>query len=95
MNGVDFIDTGVQFSYYEQPVITGVWPDSGSIDGGIQVFFTGNNFTNMSDPIAFNCKFTPFNLQTPPKTMPGIYSNSSSVSCVTPGGWGRGDIMHI
>jgi len=24
LNGVDFMDTGIQFSFYEQPVITGV-----------------------------------------------------------------------
>lgn len=49
----------------------------------------------MTDPVAFNCKFTPFHLKTPPKTMPATYYNDTMVSCPTPGGWGQGDIMHI
>lgn len=64
LNGVDFIDTGIQFSYYEQPVITGVWPDSGPETGGTQVYIQGMNFTNMSDPVAFNCRFSPINIKT-------------------------------
>jgi len=49
----------------------------------------------MSNPIEFNCKFTPMNMEARPKTMPAQYFNSSMVGCVTPGGWGRGDVMNI
>ena len=95
LNGVDFIDTGITFAYYEQPIIDGIWPDSGPEAGGTQVFISGQNFTNMSDPVSFNCKFSPIHLKTPPKTMPALFHNSSMVSCATPGGWGQGDSMHL
>jgi hypothetical protein len=49
----------------------------------------------MSNPTEFNCKFTPMNLPIPPKRMPGIYLNSSTIMCASPGGWGQGDAVRL
>ena len=53
------------------------------------------NFTNMSDPNEFNCKFSPLNLNLPPKITPAIYMNSTYIMCASPGGWGQGDAMKL
>jgi hypothetical protein len=31
MNGVDWSSTGFTFSYYEEPVMTDIFPDMGSV----------------------------------------------------------------
>ena len=49
----------------------------------------------MSNPVEFNCRFTPMNIPVPPKTTPATFLNSSMVTCPSPGGWGQGDAMHI
>lgn len=44
----------------------------------------------MSNPVDFNCKFTPIGIQIPPKKVPGIFINSTTIMCASPGGWGQG-----
>jgi hypothetical protein len=75
--------------------LTDVIPDSGPESGGTPIYIIGQNFTNMSDPIQFNCRFTPISLKIPPKTMPAIYINSTTIRCASPGGWGQGDAMKL
>jgi len=63
--------------------------------GGTPIYIQGLNFTNMSDPTEFHCKFTPISIDVPPKRMPGIFINSTYIMCASPGGWGQGDAMHL
>jgi hypothetical protein len=95
MNGVDWSDSGFKFTYYEVPTITSVSPICGPEAGGTMIYILGSNFTNMSNPSEFNCKFTPTGLNVPPKKMPGIFLNSSTIMCASPGGWGQGDAVKI
>lgn len=49
----------------------------------------------MSNANEFNCRFTPINLNVPPKYMPGVYMNDTTIMCASPGGWGQGDAMKL
>ena len=49
----------------------------------------------MTNANEFNCKFTPINLPIPPKTVPAMYFNSTTIMCNSPGGWGQGDAMRL
>ena len=49
----------------------------------------------MSNPSEFNCKFTPISINVPPKVMPAVYLNSTTIMCASPGGWGKGDAVHL
>jgi hypothetical protein len=95
MNGVDWSDSGFKFTYYETPTINSISPICGPEAGGTMIYLYGSNFTNMSNPSEFNCKFSPTGLNVPPKKMPGIYLNSSTIMCASPGGWGQGDAVKI
>lgn len=77
MNGVDWTNTGFKFFYYETPSLDYISPIIGPEAGGTMIHIYGANFTNMSNPNEFNCKFTAIHLPIPPKKMPGIYLNSS------------------
>lgn len=88
LNGVDWSDTGFKFTYYEVPQINSFSPISGPESGGTMVYIYGSNFTNITNPNEFNCRFSPVNLPIPPKKMPGIFLNSSTIMCASPGGWG-------
>lgn len=59
LNGVDWSDTNFTFAYYDEPEMTGLYPDMGSIEGGEYVYFMGSKFTNHTDPEYFKCRFTP------------------------------------
>jgi len=43
----------------------------------------------------YNCRFTPKSVNMPPKFMPVKYINDTMIMCATPGGWSRGDKMHL
>lgn len=49
MNGVDFIDTNYDFSYYQDPHIEDIFPKSGPNTGGTEVYLFGANFTKITD----------------------------------------------
>ena len=72
LNGVDWNKTPLEFSYYIQPNLTDITPDAGPAAGGTPIYIHGSNFTNMSNPNEFNCRFTPLSLNIPPK----IYARS-------------------
>ena len=87
LNGVDWTDTKLTYSYYEEPIITSMFPDAGPASGGSEVYFTGINFPNLGNADDFNCRFTPINVQMPPKYSSGKWVNSTTIYCATPGGW--------
>lgn len=59
LNGIDWTYTNFTFAYFDPPKMTGIYPDMGSIEGGEHVYFTGEGFTNHTDPQYFKCKFSP------------------------------------
>ena len=62
LNGVDWSQTGFKFSYYEEPIMTDIYPDMGSISGGEDVYIRGEKFSNITDPKHFKCRFSPITL---------------------------------
>jgi len=93
LNGVDWSSTGFEYSYYEEPVMTGIQPDMGSVAGGDQVHITGERFSNNTDPKEFKCRFTPVSLPIPAKTVRARFVNSTTIMCPSPGGWSEADRM--
>lgn len=87
LNGVDWSKTGFTFAYYEEPIMTDIYPDMGAVGGGEEVFIRGSKFSNHTDPTEFMCRFTPTTLQVPPKTTAARYINSTVIACPAPGGW--------
>lgn len=95
LNGVDWTDSGFKFSYFDIPVINSISPTIGPESGATLIYFKGQNFFNMSNAQEFNCKFSAINMDIPPKKMPGIYANSSTIMCASPGGWGQGVAVKV
>jgi hypothetical protein len=69
LNGVDWSSTGFVYSYYEEPVMTDIYPDMGSVQGGDEIFIRGDKFSNNTDPEEFKCRFSPVTASIPPKTI--------------------------
>jgi len=95
LNGVDWTESGQQFSYYIEPAMYDAFPDSGPANGGTEIFIRGKNFPNMVGGQEFNCRFSPTNVRAAPKIMPATYLNDTYIKCVTPGGWSKGDQMKL
>jgi hypothetical protein len=62
LNGVDWSNTGFTYSYYEEPIMTDIYPDMGSVSGGDTIYIKGEKFSNITDKVDFLCRFTPVNL---------------------------------
>jgi hypothetical protein len=75
LNGVDFVDSGYTFHYYEQPILYSMSPKCGPESGGTQIYITGAKFSNITDPQNFNCRFTSTERDIPPKYIPAYYQN--------------------
>lgn len=95
LNGVDFVDTGFTFRYFEQPKLIDMAPTSGPETGGTQIYITGAKFSNISDPWNFKCRFSSRDRDIPPKFIPAYYVNRTAIMCSSPGGWGRGDSVKV
>jgi hypothetical protein len=95
LNGIDWTYTNFTFAYFEEPVMTSIYPDMGSIEGGEMVYVNGDKFTNHTDPEYFKCRFTPTTLQLPPKESQVEFINSTTIRCPAPGGWPQGDDMIV
>ena len=93
LNGVDWTNTGFEYSYYDEPIMTDIYPDMGSVQGGDEIYVKGEKFTNHTDPEEFKCRFTPVSLSIPPKTIRARYINSTTIMCPSPGGWSEADQM--
>jgi hypothetical protein len=75
LNGVDFVDTGSTFTYYEAPTLYSMSPLLGPETGGTKIEIAGSKFSNISDPTNFNCRFTDIERDIPPKYMAAFYKN--------------------
>lgn len=103
LNGVDWVSSdSFDFSYYKEPTMTKIVPDSGPVSGGTEIFIIGENYPNMNlttyqsgDSMEFNCKFSPIHLRVKPKMIQAVYINSTTIMCPSPGGWGEGDAMNL
>lgn len=93
LNGVDWTKTSFTFSYYEEPVMTGIYPDMGSVTGGDDIFIKGEKFSANIDPAEFMCRFTPISLSIPARNVKAKFVNSTAISCSSPGGWSEADRM--
>jgi hypothetical protein len=90
LNGVDFTSTDSTFNYYEEPIITSIYPFAGPESGGTEVRIRGTSFSNNTFSKEFQCRFTPLNSNIRPKTIHAKYENDTSILCASPGGWGQG-----
>jgi hypothetical protein len=75
LNGVDYIDSGFTFHYYEQPILYKMSPTCGPDSGGTQIYITGAKFSNISDPDNFKCRFTDEDRDLAPKYIAAYYYN--------------------
>lgn len=95
LNGVDFTEDSFYYHYYEPPIITDIMPKSGPESGGTRVRLIGTRFTNLSAGSEFMCRFTALSHKTPPKFIPAVYENETSIICRSPGGWGSGSKVGV
>jgi hypothetical protein len=104
LNGVDFVETGFTFSYYERPEISDVQPRSGSIEGGTELWLRGSKFSNITHGMkTVRCRFrqiVPKNSSNdadfdednvPTKFIPAYYIDKETMKCASPSGWHGGD----
>ena len=106
LNGVDFSDSGFEFSYYEKPELSDVQPRSGSIDGGTEIWLKGSKFSNVTHTLkSVRCRFRqladPSKNQTwgdedaPTKFIPAYFVDNQTMKCATPAGWRGGDKVMV
>jgi len=96
LNGVDFVNTGFTFSYYEQPILYDMTPRSGPSSGGTELYITGSKFSNITDRSMVKCRFRSNNASLKPvKQIPAYYKNSTTMMCVSPSGWKGGDSVFV
>jgi len=80
LNGVDWDSgNGLTYSYFEEPVLSHIFPDMGPTTGGQEIFVVGEKFTNITDKENFKCKFTPISLPIPPKITKAHFKNSTHI----------------
>ena len=70
-------------------------PRAGPESGGTRIRLIGARFSNMSSATDFKCRFTSLDYKTPPKFIPAIYENTTSIVCPSPGGWSSGSRVNI
>jgi len=59
LNGLDWIDTGHDFGYYERPELYDIRPRYGNIAGGTEIWLKGNKFSNATNGLkTVMCRFT-------------------------------------
>ena len=101
LNGVDFIDTGATFSYYNPPQVSDIFPKSGSMSGGTEVYLIGENFSNITTAAQTKCKFHLFDQDEfskrgeVSKTIPASYINETTMVCASPSGFIGNDKTYV
>lgn len=93
LNGHDWTQTNITYSYYREPEMHSYFPDSGQANGGTSIYILGKNFPRINNPREFNAKFTPQSEKMASKVMPVVWLNDTTLSVTTPGGWSQGDKM--
>jgi hypothetical protein len=95
LNGRDFTDPVARYHYYYPPLIKNINPKSGPESGGTRIRLYGERFTNLSSTSEFKCRFTAVDHKVPPKYIPAVYENETSIICRSPGGWSSGSKVNI
>jgi len=106
LNGVDFHDTGFQFSYYEKPILMDIQPRSGSVEGGTEIWMKGSKFSNITSGMkSVRCRFRQIINNTnspdadeenvPTKFIPAYFIDKETMKCATPSGWVGGDQVKV
>jgi hypothetical protein len=109
LNGVDWVETGFSFSYYEKPIMTDLQPRSGSVEGGTEIWIKGSKFSNITHGLkTVKCRFRqimPTNATSaddlfdeenvPTKFIPAYYINAETMKCASPTGWVGGDQVKV
>lgn len=75
LNGVDFTSRGPQYIYYEPLEVLGVFPATGSVNGGTIVTVVGRNFIPSE---TLSCRFGGF------AASPGEFVSSEAIRCSAP-----------
>lgn len=108
LNGVDWVDSDFTFNYYQKPILTGIIPQSGSSEGGTEIFLKGEKFTGANKLKTVRCRFT----QVAPDTTEGenidwdnlptrqapaykVGKDDDVMKCATPSGWNGGDQVYV
>jgi hypothetical protein len=79
VNGVNWLNTGITFSYLSVPVVASLQPSLGPELGGTQVFFTGQGLGSRSTQIKL-CSFGDTT-----KPVLAQWESDSIISCIAPG----------
>jgi hypothetical protein len=102
LNGVNWVNTGFKFSYFELPNLTDLVPRSGPMTGGSEIFIHGNRFSNITESRKALCRFSMVTegRTNPdhfvfPKTIPAYYINETTMMCATPNGFSGGDQAYV
>lgn len=97
LNGVDWHETDHFYSYYKQSTINEIFPRSGQMNGGTEVFVMGENFSNITNPDNSRCRWTLIDNVNGQKRdrviqfTPAYYINETQMMCVTPSSFVGGD----
>lgn len=102
MNGVDFLDTGHSFSYYTDPEVASIFPRSGPVSGGSEVFVVGTRFSNITERERVKCRFALFDTldhshdrMPVEKTIAASFVNDTTMVCASPSGFVGGDRTYV
>lgn len=107
LNGVDWVDTGFEFSYYERPELNDIKPKCGSVIGGTEIWLRGAKFSNITNAMSsVLCRFTQvpnaasetegIDENNPPvRVMPAFFVDNETMKCASPSGWSGGDQVHV
>lgn len=96
LNGHDWTESTISYSYYKQPQIFSYSPDSGQSTGGTEVFFKGKNFPNLTDIRECNARLKPRSDDSmEAKIVPVEWLNDTMLKITVPGGWSKGDKMDL
>lgn len=97
LNGLDWHETDHFYSYYKQSTIQEIFPRSGQMNGGTEVFVIGENFSNITNPDNSRCRWTLIDNKNGVKRdrviqfTPAYYINETQIMCITPSSFIGGD----
>jgi hypothetical protein len=100
LNGVDWVDTGFTFSYYQKPILNDIRPRSGSIEGGTEIWLKGEKFSNITSRLkTVKCRFTQINVNNSEDAMmryvPAYMIDKDTMKCASPAGFSGGDQVNV
>lgn len=100
LNGVDWVDSGFTFSYYQKPILNDIRPRSGSIEGGTEIWLKGEKFSNITSNLkTVKCRFTQINVNNtddvPVRYIPAYMISADTMKCASPAGFSGGDQVNV